>query len=141
MDLFGWSRGAVAALTLAEILKDDGVTYKGRVYKPVKVRFMGLIDPVATGGYQMVGTNSTVIPQTCVSRTLRMRDSKHGSDGGYSRQHIRSRRTYQYLFAGPDVQLFTRNWSFHGVERGGGTQGRRGFRGRSIRIEDKGCTL
>ena len=62
VDLFGWSRGAVAALTLAEILKDDGVTYKGRVYKPVKVRFMGLIDPVATGGYQMVGTNSTVIP-------------------------------------------------------------------------------
>lgn len=62
VDLFGWSRGAVAVLTLAKILNDEGCTCNGKTFKPIKIRFMGLIDPVATGGYQMVGTNSTVVP-------------------------------------------------------------------------------
>jgi hypothetical protein len=44
------------------MLKDEGVVYEGKTFKPVKVRFMGLIDPVARGGYQMIGTNSTVVP-------------------------------------------------------------------------------
>lgn len=91
VDIFGWSRGAVAALTLALKLKVEGcdckveclvVVFESKtwdekgnliksctkcerrpiVVRPVRIRFLGLIDPVATGGYQMTGTNSTTIP-------------------------------------------------------------------------------
>lgn len=62
VDIFGWSRGGVAALTLAKRLKDDGCKCEDGTIKPVKIRFMGLIDPVATGGLQMLFTNSSVVP-------------------------------------------------------------------------------
>lgn len=52
VDIFGWSRGAVAALTVAKILGKKGIN----------VRFLGLIDPCAMGGLQMVGTNDTEVP-------------------------------------------------------------------------------
>jgi hypothetical protein len=39
VDLFGWSRGAVAALVVAKKLQSDSIS----------IRFLGLIDPVYTG--------------------------------------------------------------------------------------------
>lgn len=61
LDLFGWSRGAVAAMTLAKMLKDEGctctvtrrcgfvTTKDDLIIKPITVRFIGLIDPVTLG--------------------------------------------------------------------------------------------
>jgi len=95
VHIFGWSRGAIAALTLAKRLNDEGCkcektgwkrkrecvlrikpdgTIEEVIYrsseratavahiKPVPVHFLGLIDPVDTGGGQMIGTNSTIVP-------------------------------------------------------------------------------
>jgi RHS repeat-associated protein len=62
LDIFGWSRGGIAALTLAKLLKDVGCKCKCGTIKPVIIHYLGLIDPVATGGMQMWGTNSTVVP-------------------------------------------------------------------------------
>jgi hypothetical protein len=47
---------------MARIRQDEGCVCNGKTIKPIKIRYMGLIDPVATGGLQMVGTNSTVVP-------------------------------------------------------------------------------
>ena len=61
VDLFGWSRGAVTALAVAQALNDKGCECKlhrkvgfekeafKHTIKPVKVRFLGLIDPVSAG--------------------------------------------------------------------------------------------
>jgi RHS repeat-associated protein len=50
IDIFGWSRGGIEAMTLAHKLAE--------LHKDV--RFMGLIDPVRTGGLQMWGTATSV---------------------------------------------------------------------------------
>jgi len=90
VDLFGWSRGALAAITLGKRLKDQGcecefrcpkvvrkceyddegnivsitrtTTFHDKTFtiKPIDIRFMGLIDPVGTGGGQMVGTTTQI---------------------------------------------------------------------------------
>ena len=90
VDIFGWSRGAIAALTLAEKLNTEGCTCRTKctrttrdctskdgkalftettttfvavsTIKPVPVRFLGLLDPVNTGGAQMIGTNASTVP-------------------------------------------------------------------------------
>jgi hypothetical protein len=57
IDLFGYSRGAVAALTVANELNDAGCICVYRPLPPrcvikvrgIPVRFLGVIDPVATG--------------------------------------------------------------------------------------------
>jgi RHS repeat-associated protein len=49
--IFGYSRGGIAALTLAALLNAKGI----------KVQFLALVDPVATGGAQMLGTNGGTV--------------------------------------------------------------------------------
>jgi RHS repeat-associated protein len=50
VDIFGWSRGGIEAMTLGHRLQGRGIG----------VRFMGLIDPVRTGGLQMLGTATSI---------------------------------------------------------------------------------
>jgi hypothetical protein len=46
--LFGWSRGGVAACTLSGLLMEERIN----------VDALLVIDPVSTGGLQMIGTNT-----------------------------------------------------------------------------------
>ncbi len=64
VHLFGWSRGAVAAMTLASLLNSEGCNCADGgcpSFSSVSVSFLGLIDPVDTGGYQMLGTEDNII--------------------------------------------------------------------------------
>jgi RHS repeat-associated protein len=56
IDIFGYSKGAILAHRLAKLLNDDGCNCarnalsgrgeEAKVFKPIKVRFLGLFDPV-----------------------------------------------------------------------------------------------
>ncbi len=46
IDLVGHSRGGFIVLTIAHKLKTEGCCYKGKIIKPVSVRFLGLYDAV-----------------------------------------------------------------------------------------------
>jgi hypothetical protein len=62
IDLFGWSRGAIAAMTIAKRLNTEGckcklvgygfgklpITHTAQI-KPIDIRFLGVLDPVTLG--------------------------------------------------------------------------------------------
>jgi RHS repeat-associated protein len=67
IDIFGWSRGAVAAMTVASELARRGIS----------VRFLGLIDPVRTGGVQMLELTYNVIAGNVKSAWVGTRENNN----------------------------------------------------------------
>jgi RHS repeat-associated protein len=89
IDIFGWSRGAVAALELAKRLNDDGCDCEcSRVYPPI--RFLGIVDTVSTGGIQMIGLEDDHVPDNVrnAHHALRDKDYNTADKTVFAHQHI-----------------------------------------------------
>jgi len=98
IDLIGHSRGGYGAMHLSRILQKEGCDIFGKMVKPIKVRWMGLYDPVARDIDIDDEFDSQQISNSVMNIAVAERDPR-----------LRSRALFGYAVHGFDSNIYPKN--------------------------------